>query len=104
MKKILAGLFVAPFAMFFNNVMGVKTVVQTTAALQTVNGGGMDYQLARSIATMPNFSMPLIILSGGLIVWGVVDIFKRKRKAQAAASAKLHQDYIDAEAAKKASL
>ncbi len=79
MKKILTGIFVAPFAMFFNNVMGIQTVVQTAAALQTVNGGGVDYQLARSIATMPNLSIPLMILSAGLIVWGVVDIVKRKK-------------------------
>lgn len=76
--KIILGLLLAPIAVFFHNGLGFKTYVTTQAALATVNGGGMDYQVARSIATMPDLSGPFMVASLALICWGMImDMLRR---------------------------
>ena len=80
MKCLILGIITAPLALFFNNAAGFSSFLRTEAALHTVNGGGMEYQLARAITIAPDLGIPLTILSGGLIVIGIFKITKQKAK------------------------
>jgi hypothetical protein len=71
MKKIILGFFLLIIAFIFSNAIGIKTYAQTQAALATVNGGGMEYQVARTIATAPDLGTPFALGGILLIVWGL---------------------------------
>ncbi len=73
MKKIIFGILLIPFAMYFNNTFGMYALVSTKSAMQTVNGGGMEYQVARSLATLPALGFWLFFLATALILWGVIE-------------------------------
>lgn len=77
MKYITIGALILPFTLYFNNFVGIRTLTETTAAIQAVNGGGIEYQISRAATMTPNIGPFLVFLSTFLIIYGILRVATR---------------------------
>lgn len=93
MKRIILGIALYPVGWILNGGLGIVTLAKTTAALATVNGGGMEYQIARSVATASTYGTMVTISSIVLIGWGAISLLQKRAIKKEAATISQKQQH-----------